>query len=151
MTQISLTMVPYRGQAQAVTDLLAGNTHLAFPSIAAALGHIKAGKLIALGVTPAKRSLALPNVPTIAESGVAGYAVSGWYGVLGPARLPKAVVTKLNAEIADALQDSAFRELLLRQGMDPLESTPEEFRRVLADDILKWAQVVKTASIKVDQ
>jgi tripartite-type tricarboxylate transporter receptor subunit TctC len=149
-TQVKLSHVPYKGQGQAMIDLLGGHLKLAFPSIPASIQHIKSGRMIALGVTPKQRSGALPDVPTLEQAGVPGYEVSGWYGVLGPARMPKAVVATLNSELVRMLQDPVMREMLSREGADPLTSSPEEFARTIAADIKKWEKVVKTVGIKVE-
>jgi len=148
-TQTRLTHVPFKGQGAAMVDLLAGRLQTGFPSIPASLPHVKAGKMIALGVTPRQRSSAMPDVPTLEEAGVAGYEVNGWYGVLGPARMPKKIVARLNDEITRMLQDPAMRETLTRAGADPLASSPEEFARIIAADIGKWAKVVKAVGITV--
>lgn len=150
LTQIQFTHIPYKGQGQAMIDLLGGHLKMAFPSIPASIQHIKAGKMIALGVTPKQRSSALPDVPTLEQAGVAGYEVSGWYGVLGPARIPKPIVAKLNGELKLMLQDPDMRGMLTRQGADPLTSSPEEFTNVIAADIVKWSKVVKAAGVKVE-
>jgi len=131
-------------------DLLGGHLKVAFPSIPASIPHIRTGKMIALGVTPLQRSSALPDVPTLDQAGVSGYEVSGWYGVLGPARMPKPLVTRLNGEIVLMLQDPVMRDMLSREGADPLAGTPEEFARTIAVDITKWAKVVKAAGVKVE-
>jgi len=149
-TQVKLTHVPYKGQGQAMIDLLGGHLKLAFPSIPASIAHIKAGRMIALGVTPQQRSSALPDVPTLDQAGVPGYEVSGWYGVLGPARMPKPVVARLNGEFRTMLADPVMREMLSREGADPLSSSPEEFARVIAIDIVKWAKVVKAIGVKLE-
>lgn len=120
LTQVKLTHVPFKGQGAAMLDLLAGRLQTAFPSIPASIQHIKSGKMIALGVTPRQRSAALPEVPTLEEAGVAGYEVSGWYGVLGPAHMPKQIVATLNGEIERMLKDPGVRETLTRAGADPL-------------------------------
>jgi len=106
--------------------------------------------MIALGVTPMQRSSALPDVPTLDQAGVPGYEVSGWYGVLGPAKMPKPIVARLNGELVRMLQDPVMRDMLSREGADPLTSTPEEFARTIAIDITKWAKVVKAAGVKVE-
>lgn len=150
LTHVKLTHVPFKGQGVAMIELLAGRLQTAFPSIPASIQHIKSGKMIALGVTPRQRSAALPEVPTLEEAGVAGYEVSGWYGVLGPARMPKKIVATLNGEIERMLKDPGVRETLTRAGADPLSSSPEEFAKIIAADIGKWAKVVKAAGIKVE-
>ncbi len=150
MARVKLVHVPFKGQGLAMIDLLGGHLQLAFPSVPASIAHIKFGRMIALAVSPRQRSSALPDVPTMDEAGVAGYEVSGWYGVLGPARLPKAIVATLNGELNRMLQDPAARGVLAREGADPLPSTPEEFARTIATDIGKWAKVVKAAGMKVE-
>ncbi len=151
LTGIEYTHVPYKGQAMAIIDLIGGHLHFAFPSIPASIPHIKSGKLIALGVTTAQRATALPDVPTIQESGVPGYEVSGWYGVIGPAGMPKPVVERINREINGILQVQEMRELLANQGVDPRTGTPEEFAAAMSNDLRKWAKVVATAGIKVQR
>ena len=131
-------------------DLLGGHLKLAFPSIPASIQHIKAGRMIALGVTPQQRSAALPEVPTLDQAGVPGFEVSGWYGVLGPARMPKPIVARLNGEFRTMLEDPVMREMLSREGADPLASSPEEFGKVIATDIVKWAKVVKAVGLKLE-
>lgn len=149
-TQVKLTHVPYKGQGQAMIDLLGGHLKLAFPSIPASIAHIKAGRMIALGVTPLQRSSALPDVPTLDQAGVTGFEVSGWYGVLGPARMPKPILARLNGEFRTLLNDPVMREMLSREGADPLSSSPEEFAKVIATDIVKWAKVVKAVGVKLE-
>jgi tripartite-type tricarboxylate transporter receptor subunit TctC len=149
-TGVQLTHIPYKGQGQVMTDMLGGHIKVAFPSIPASITHIKSGKLLALGVTTKQRSSALPSLPTIAESGVPGFEVSGWYGILGPAGIPKPIVARLNGELTRILKDPGVREMLSREGADPLPSTPEEFTKIIAEDIVKWGKVVKAAGIKVE-
>ena len=148
MTGIEYTHVPYKGQSLAMVDLIGGHLHHAFPSIPASIAYIKAGRLVALGVTTAQRASALPDVPTIQESGVPGYEVSGWYGVIGPAAMPKALVARINQEINAVLKVPETRELLSKQGAEPRTATPEEFATAMADDMQKWAKVVSAAGIK---
>jgi tripartite-type tricarboxylate transporter receptor subunit TctC len=149
LTQTRLTHIPFKGQGAAMIDLVGGRLQTGFPSIPASLPHVNAGRMFALAVTPRQRSSAMPGVPTMEEAGVAGYEVNGWYGVLSPARTPKHIVTRLNAEITRMMQDPAMRETLTRAGADPLSSSPEEFTRIIAADIVKWAKVVKAADVKV--
>jgi tripartite-type tricarboxylate transporter receptor subunit TctC len=150
MAQVKFVHVPFKGQGLAMIDLLGGHMQLGFPSVPASIPHIKAGKMIALAVTTKQRSSALPDVPTMQEAGLAGYEVSGWYGLVGPAKMPKAIVAKLNGELNRMLQDPAAREILAREGADPLPGTPEEFGKTIAGDIVKWAKVVKAAGLKVE-
>ena len=148
LTGIEYTHVPYKGQGLAMIDLVGGHLHLAFPSIPASVAYIRSGRLIALGVTTAQRASALPDVPTIQEGGVPGYEVSGWYGVIGPAAMPKTLVARINREINTILQVPEMRELLSMQGAEPRTGTPEEFAAAMANDLQKWAKVVAAAGIK---
>jgi tripartite-type tricarboxylate transporter receptor subunit TctC len=148
LARVDYTHVPYKGQALAVTALLGGELEFAFPTIMASVGHVRSGKLIALGVTTAQRATALPNVPTIQEAGVPGYEVAGWYGVIGPAGMPQALVARLNREINAILKVPETRDQLLTQGAEPRTGTPEEFAATMASDVKKWAKVVAAAGIK---
>ncbi len=150
IAKVDLTHVPYKGQGQAVIDLLGGHLKLAFPSIPASIPHIRSGKLIALGIASGKRSSSLPEVPTIHEAGLKGYEVTGWYGVIGPPRMPKPLLAKLNGEINRILQAPEMRQMLSQQGIDALGGTPEEFAAMIATDIVKWKKVVAAAGIKPD-
>jgi len=143
-----MTHVPYKGQGAAVIDLLGGHLKVAFPSIPAAIPHLKTGRLIALGVTTDRRSSALPEVPTVAESGVKGYEVSGWYGVIAPPRMPKPLLARINGELNRILETPDVRQNMSSQGADPLGGTPEAFAAAIAADIPKWKKVVAAAGIK---
>ena len=148
LTGIRYTHVPYKGQGLAMIDLVGGHLHLAFPSIPASVSFIRSGRLIALGVTTAQRASALPDVPAIQEGGVPGYEVSGWYGVIGPAAMPKTLVARINREINTVLQVPEMREQLSMQGAEPRTGTPEDFAAAMASDLQKWAKVVADAGIK---
>ena len=148
LARIDYVHVPYKGQGPVMTDLVGGQLHFAFPSIPASVGFIRSGRLVALGVTTAQRATALPNIPTIQEAGVPGYEVSGWYGVIGPAGIPQAVVARLNREINAILTVPEMREQLSSQGADPRTGTPEEFAAAMANDLKKWQKVVAAAGIK---
>ena len=148
LARIDYVHVPYKGQALVMTDLVGGQLHFAFPSIPASVGFIRSGRLVALGVTTAQRATALPNIPTIHEAGVPGYEVAGWYGVIGPAGMPQAVVARLNREINAILKVPELTEQLSSQGADPRTMTPEEFGATMARDVKKWAKVVAAAGIK---
>jgi len=150
LAHVQFTHVPYKSQGLAMIDLLGGQIQLAFPSIPASIQFVKAGKLTALGIATLRRSSAMPELPTIDEAGIKGYDVSGWYGVIGPARLPKSIVTTLNQEINRIIQDPGMRETLSREGSDAMSSTPSEFAAIIASDIAKWSKVVKEAHIKLD-
>ena len=148
MGGIEWTHVPYRGQALVMTALLGGELQLGFPSIPASIAHIKTRRLVALGVTTRERATALPDVPTISEAGLPGYEVSGWYGVIGPAGIPRPVVQRINQEINNVLRVPEMQEHLSREGAEPRTGTPEEFAAAMASDLRKWAKVVKAAGIK---
>ena len=149
MTKINYVHVPYKGQSLALVDLMGGHIQFLFPSIPAAVQHVRARKLVALGVTTAQRATALPDIPTIAEAAIPGYEVSGWYGVIGPAGLPPAIVARLNKEINANLLIPETRKQMASEGAEPRTATPEEFGAAMARDRLKWAKVVAAAGLKV--
>jgi len=151
VAKVSLTHVPYKGQGQAINDLLGGHLKLLFPSIPSIMQHIKSGRVIPLGVASAKRSSSLPEVQTIAEAGLKGYEVSGWYGVIAPPRMPKPLLARINGEINRIIAVPETRQLLSQQGADPLGGTPEEFAKAIAIDIQKWKKTVAAAGIKPEQ
>jgi tripartite-type tricarboxylate transporter receptor subunit TctC len=146
--QVEITHVPYKGSGQVMSDLLGGQLQMSFPALSGVILHIKSGKLIPLGVTSRQRSSALPDVPTIEESGLAGYEASSWFGLMGPAKMSKALVAKLNAVTNQALKESDVRDQLARQAADPLGGTPQDFADVIARDIERWKKVVAAAGIK---
>lgn len=150
MSKTNIVHVPYKGTAPATTDLLAGNVQLSFLGIPPAFPHIKDGKLRPLAVTGTARTPALPGVPTVAESGLLGYEVSPWYGVLAPAGTPPAVVGKLNGEISRIMRAADMRGKLAVHGVDPVTSTPEEYMAQIKADFAKWTRVIKDAGIKAD-
>ncbi|ROZ78829.1 tripartite tricarboxylate transporter substrate binding protein [Ramlibacter sp. WS9] len=147
---IKLTHVPYKGAAQGVTDVIGGQVQLYVSSIPTLIGHVKNGKMRALAVTSAKRTDDLPQVPTIAESGYKGFEAVTWFGIVGPANLPKEVVAKLNADINKALQAADLQKKLGDQGADAAGSTPEQFGKLIRDDIARWGKIVKESGAKVD-
>jgi len=149
MAKVDYVHVPYKGQSLAVADLIGGQIQFLFPSIPASVGHIRSKRLVPIGVTTAQRASALPDVPTIAEGGMPGYEVSGWYGIVGPAGLPPAIVGRLNKEINGWLQDPEARRQLSNQGAEPRAASPEEFGQAMAIDLKKWAKVVAAAGINV--
>ncbi len=147
---IDMTHIPYKGSSPALTDLLAGQVPVMFDNMPSCLPHVKANKLRALGVSTLKRSPALPALPTIAESGLPGFEVSVWFGILAPAGTPRDIVSSLNSVIGKALASPDMRERLAGQGAEPIGNTPEEFTAQMRRDLVKWAKVVKDAGIKLD-
>jgi tripartite-type tricarboxylate transporter receptor subunit TctC len=148
MTGIQMTHVAYKGAPLAVLDVMAGQIQMAIGALPGALPQIRAGQVRAIAVTTTKRSPSAPDIPTVAESGVPGYEASNWYGVLAPAATPAAVVTRLNSEIAHALNDAEVADSLRRQGLEPLPSTPDEFARYLKSEIAKWTKVIRAAGLQ---
>ena len=148
--RVDMLHVPYKGGAQVMTDLLGGQIALMFVNQLAALPHVNAGKLKALGVASAERSPALPQVPTFAESGYPELIVSVWWGVMGPAAMPKEIVTQLNREIVAALASPEMKERLQTLSARPIGGTPESFAKFFADEITRWARVVKASGARVD-
>jgi tripartite-type tricarboxylate transporter receptor subunit TctC len=140
--------VPYKGAGPAMVDVLSGQVQLYFATMPAAMPHVKPGKLAPVAVTSARRSRALPGLPTIAESGVPGYEASTWYGVLAPAHTPAAVVARLHGDIVKILADAALHARLADQGFDPVGSSPEEFGAYIKSEILKWGKVIRDAGIR---
>ena len=149
MAKVDLVHVPYKGTGPAIIDLLAGQTQLVFAGVPGISAQVRAGKLRALGVSTTKRLAVFPDVPTIAES-VPGYEATQWYGVLGPAGIPKPVVARLNQDIVKALQTREMQERLAADGAEPLSSTPEEFHAFIKAEIARWAPVIKAAQIRAD-
>jgi tripartite-type tricarboxylate transporter receptor subunit TctC len=145
---VDLVHVPYKGSGAAVTDLIAGQIHLMFANITAAVPHVKTGKLRALAASGSTRSLALPQLPTVAEAGVPGYAVTSWFGLAAPARTPPEVITKLNAVLTTAMNGRDMRERLAGEGAEPAPSSPGEFGKHIAREIAIWAKVVKSAGLQ---
>jgi len=149
-TGIVMEHVPYKGGGQAITDVVGGQIPLVYTAIATAQQYVKADRLIGLGVSSAKRSTALPDVPTFIESGLPGFEVSAWTGVLAPAKTPPAVVDKLQKEIAAVLQTPEVRERYAVLGIDPVGNTPDQFAEQIRSDLARWEKVVKAANIKVE-
>jgi tripartite-type tricarboxylate transporter receptor subunit TctC len=144
---IFLTHIPYRGTAQAVTDLLGGQVEVMFLPIHVALPHVKAGKLVALGIGSGKRHPLLPQVPTLAEAKAGNVNVDMWYGVFAPPGTPADFVARLNRELKDILALPEVRAAFETQGMDPAASSPEEFRRLVERDAERWARLIKAQNI----
>jgi tripartite-type tricarboxylate transporter receptor subunit TctC len=145
---IDMVHVPYKGSNLALIDLLAGRIHLNISTIAASLPHVKAGKLRALGVTSVKRVAALPQTPTIAESGFPGYQASLWVGVFVPARTPGAVVALLNRELNATLRSAEVRDVLAEQAFEPGDLAPENFGKLMREETVRWRKVISDAGLK---
>lgn len=148
MTGVDMVHVPYKGGGPAVVALLGGQVQLNFATIPSVLPHVRTGKLRAVAVTTLKRSPAAPEVPTIAESGVPGYDHGPWNGMLAPAKTPKAIIARLNAEVARIVHMPEAKAVLVHEGAEPVGNTPEEFAAVIRTETVKWAKVIKTAGIK---
>jgi tripartite-type tricarboxylate transporter receptor subunit TctC len=142
--------VPYKGAAQAMTDVVSGTVELYLSSVPTLLGQIKQGKLRPLAVTSAKRVDDLPNVPTINESGYKGFDAVTWFGLLAPAGTPKEVVARLNQEFNKALQQPALRKRLADEGAEPAGGTPQQFAALIKDDMVRWGKVVKESGVRID-
>ena len=150
LAQVEMLHIPYKGSGPAVSDLLGGQINYMFDSITSARPHIESGKLRALGVTTAKRSSTLPNVPTLAEAGVPGYEVSPWFAVFMPASTPKAIVGKLNKALLDAMKDPDVVKRFESIGAEPVGSTPDELAQHLARESERWTQLITERGIKLD-
>ncbi|MBI5721390.1 MAG: tripartite tricarboxylate transporter substrate binding protein [Burkholderiales bacterium] len=150
MADVKLTEVPYKGSGPAALDVLSGQVPLGVVDLPAALAHIRAGKLVAFAVTGPQRLPQLPDVPTVAEGGLAGYDSTGWFGVVAPAGTPDAVVERLNVEITAALSDPAIVAAMRAQGVEPVPSTAAAFGAYIRSETAKWAGVVRKANIKLD-
>ena len=146
-----ITLVPYKGVAQALPAVVAGEVQLMFATLPGSIDQIRNGRIRAIAVTSAQRANAAPDIPTVAESGVPGYEASSWFALLAPAGTPRAIVTRLNAETLKALEMREVRESLTRQGMDPTGTTPGEADAYLKSEIAKWTRVVREAGIRADQ
>ncbi len=147
---LEMTHVPYKG-AVALNDVLAGESvHFMFATIPSVINHVRSGKLRALAVTSLQRSAGVPDVPTVAESGYPGFDASSWFGLVGPAGLPREIAAKISMDIARALRQPDLREKFIQQGADPVGSTPEEFGQYMRSETAKWAKIVKVSGARVD-
>jgi tripartite-type tricarboxylate transporter receptor subunit TctC len=145
---IKITHIPYRGVPQAQQAVITGEVAAFFDTPITALPQIRAGTVRALGISTAKRLAVAPEIPTIAEAGIAGYEVTGWNGVLAPANTPRPIVDKLNKTIVDALKTPEIEKFLAEQGLEPAGNSPEEFAKLMHADIEKWKRVTREAGIK---
>jgi tripartite-type tricarboxylate transporter receptor subunit TctC len=150
MTGVQMAHIPYKGSAPALQDLVGGQVQLMFDNLPSALPLIKAGRLKALAVTSKTRAAVLPDVPTVAESGLPGFEASSWFGLLAPAGTPQPVIATVNAEIAKWLATPEAKEKLLAQGANAAGGTPDDFARHIAAETAKWQKVVKESGAKID-
>lgn len=141
--------IPFKGGSAPVTEVMAGRINAMFCNLPLCLQHIKAGKLTALGVTSPRRTPLLPDVPTIAEAGVPGYEVEGWFGFFAPAAVPKPIIDRLNKEVVAMLKDPKVKEKLLAQGAEPVGGTPEEFAAFVRKEHDRWAKIIAEAGISL--
>lgn len=146
--KVNITHVPYTGSPGVVTDLLANRIHAYFAPASAVMEHVRVGKLLALGVTDAKRSVFLPELPTIAEAGIPGFEAALWFGLMAPAGTPQPIVDTLSRAANEALQSEKIRETLQKQYIATLGGTPEDFRRTIAKEAARWAAVVAATGLK---
>ena len=150
MAGVKMVHVPFKGQGPALSDVLGGHTSLMMGNLLSALPNVKAQRLRAYGVSSARRAAVAPDIPTIAEAGVAGFAVVQWFGVFAPAGTPHDVTSKVYSAVVRALQDPQTRERFVGDGAEPVGSTPEQFAAVIRADLEKWGKVIRDAGIKLD-
>ena len=150
MAGVKMVHVPFKGQGPALSDVLGGHTSLMMGNLLSALPNVKAQRLRAYGVSSARRAAVAPDIPTIAEAGVAGFAVVQWFGVFAPTGTPPDVTSKVHSAVVRALQDPQTRERFVGDGAEPVGSTPEQFAAVIRADLEKWGKVIRDAGIKLD-
>jgi tripartite-type tricarboxylate transporter receptor subunit TctC len=150
LTGITMTHIPYKGGAPALSDLVGGQIQMLFSTILQAQSQLKGGRVRALAVTTARRSAGAPDLPTMQEAGVAGYEVAGWYGMVAPLKTPAAIITRINTEAVKALRGPDIRDKLAADGSEPVGSTPEAFGRHIKSEVAKWNKLVKDAGIRTE-
>jgi len=150
LAKINLTTVPYKGAAPAITDLLGGQIQVMFTTVASAASLVAAGQLRALAVTLAERSPAFPDLPTVAEAGVPGYAAESWYGLYAPAKTPAEIIGRLNKSAARAVQSEAFKKLGVNEGLVMVASEPAELDRYVRGEEERWRKVIRDANIRIE-
>lgn len=150
LAHVDITHVPYKGTAPATTDLIGGQVQAAFSPLPGVLQYIKTGKLRALGLTSSKRFADMPELPTIAESGVPGYEVEQWWGIVAPSSTPKDILKKINTDVAKILESPAVREQLAKLGAEPGRGSPEEFDTMIRNEIVQWGKLIDSAKITAD-
>jgi tripartite-type tricarboxylate transporter receptor subunit TctC len=149
MAGVKLVHVPYKGGGPAMGDLVGGQVQLIFATTASAIPHIKSGRIKGIAVTTAKRSALLPDLPTVSEAGLAGFDANNWYGLVVPAKTPRAIIDQLNAEVTKVLNPD-LRTTLFNQGLDPAPGTPEQFGGYIKSERTKWARVIKESGAKAE-
>jgi tripartite-type tricarboxylate transporter receptor subunit TctC len=147
---IDMLHVPYKGIAAAIADVMGGQVDVAFTSVPSVVSHVRSGKLRALAVSSAKRNATAPEVPSIAEAGFPGFDVNPWWGILAPAGTPRAVVDRINGDVAQFLKTDEAQAFFAKQGAEILMTSPEAFLRMLESDVQKWAKVVKSSGARID-
>jgi len=150
MANIDLVHVPYKGSGPGVTDLLSGQVELMIVPLPVVIGHVRSGKLKAIGLTSLKRSTLLPDIPTVSEAGLDGYDVSAWYGVIAPIGTPPPIIARLNLEIVKILNTSDTREYFQKFGAEPAGNSSKEFASYIRNETQKWTKVIKNAGVKTD-
>lgn len=148
--KINIVHVPYKGTPPAVTDLLSGQVQLMFANTLSVLPFVKSGRLRALAISSSKRSAAAPELPTVAESGMPGFDVSTWFGMLAPSGTPKDIIGRLNGEVRKIVSMPDVRAQLISQGADPIGSTPEEFKAYIKSELVKWDKAVKAVGVRIE-
>ena len=150
MAKIKLSHIPYKGGGPAITDLLAGHVPVFFSVISTGVPHVQSGKARGIAVTGVKRADAIPDIPTVAEAGVPGYAATNWYGLLAAAKTPSAIIDRLNREMVAALKTPEVAEGLKSRGIDAAPSSPAEFSAFIRDENAKWGPLIRHSGIKAD-
>ena len=150
MSKANIVHVPYKGNAQSLTELIGGRVQMMFSNLLTSMPHVRNGRLRALAISTAKRSPQAPDLPTVAESGIAGFDVTPWYGALGPANLPPALKTLLHNEITAIVKSPELRERFVTQGVDLSSSTPQEFAALIQSEVPRWRKIVLDSGAKVD-
>jgi tripartite-type tricarboxylate transporter receptor subunit TctC len=150
MAGISLVHVPYRGNAPAVADVIAGHAGMIFDGMATSLPHVREGRLRAIAISTAHRASAVPDLPTVAESGLPGFDVGSWFGLMAPAGTPAAVVDRINAAVHQVMRRDAVRKLLADSGLEPMPGSPEDFAGLIATETRRWSTLVRGAGIRIE-
>ena len=148
MAGVKGTLIPYKGGGPALIDTVGGQVQMMIAPMTSALVHVKANRLRALGASGARRSVMLPELPTIAEAGVPGYEYSTWYGKLAPAATPQPIIAKLNQSMVKALESADLRDKLMQQGLEVESSTPDQFSAKLKQEVARWGKIIKAAKIQ---